>query len=65
MEVSSQLHAVENSPQYPLDRRLAGHQSWSGCSGEEKKSLPVLGIEPGCLAHHSVIVLTATLSPSL
>jgi hypothetical protein len=34
------------SPCYPLDRRLAGPQSYSGCSGEEKNSQPLLGIKP-------------------
>jgi len=30
------------SPQYTLDRRLTGSQSWSGCNGKEKypKSAP-------------------------
>jgi hypothetical protein len=28
-----------------LDRKLGGPQSWSGCSGEEKNSQPVPGIE--------------------
>jgi len=31
---------------YPFHRRLAGHQSLSGCSGWEKKSLPLPGIKP-------------------
>jgi len=26
------------SPHYILDKRLCGHQSWSGCSGKEKKN---------------------------
>jgi len=44
MEVSGQLHApaalpLEKEPPYPLDRRLGRPQSWSGCNGEEKKSL--------------------------
>jgi len=34
------------SPQFPLDRRLGGPQSWSGCGGEEKNSQPLLGIKP-------------------
>jgi hypothetical protein len=33
------------SPWYPLDRRLGGPKSWSGCSGEEKNSQPLLGLE--------------------
>jgi len=32
-------------PQYPLDRRLGGPQSWSEHSGEEKKSQPLQGSE--------------------
>jgi hypothetical protein len=35
LDVSGQLLPWE-STQYPLDRRLAGPQSWSGHSGEEK-----------------------------
>jgi hypothetical protein len=31
---------------YPLDRRLDGHQSQSGISGEEKNSHPLQGFEP-------------------
>jgi len=39
MEVSGQLHTpaallLGKSPQYPLDRRLGGSHSQSGCSGE-------------------------------
>jgi len=47
---SGQLHALatlppreRTEPQYPLDRRLSGDQSQSGCGGKEKKSLPLLG----------------------
>jgi hypothetical protein len=41
MEASGQLHSLTalptgKSPQYPLDRRLGGSQSQSGCGGEEK-----------------------------
>jgi hypothetical protein len=49
MEVSGQIHALAALHQvkslcYPLDRRLDGAQSWSGCSGEEKnsQSLPAI-----------------------
>jgi hypothetical protein len=31
---------------YPLDRRLGGPQSWSGCGGEEKNTQPLPGLEP-------------------
>jgi len=45
MEVGGQLHnpaplPLWKSPQYPLDLRLDGPQSRSGCSGEEKNSKP-------------------------
>jgi hypothetical protein len=51
MEVSGQLHAPatlppEKSPWLPLDRRLGGPQSQSGCSGEEKNSQCLLGLKP-------------------
>jgi hypothetical protein len=39
------FHAVKE-PQYLLDRRLNGPQSWSGCSSEEKILLPLLEIKP-------------------
>jgi hypothetical protein len=35
MEVSGQHHASEKDPWYPLDKRLAGPQSMSGCCGVE------------------------------
>jgi hypothetical protein len=31
---------------YPLDRKLIGPQSQSGCGGEEKNSQPLPGLEP-------------------
>jgi hypothetical protein len=40
------LYTQGKSPWYPLDRRLAGPQNWSGHSGEEKNSKPLLGLEP-------------------
>jgi len=48
MELSGQLHTLAALPHgkdswYPLDRRLDGSQSRSGCSGEEKNSQPLLG----------------------
>jgi hypothetical protein len=51
MEVSGQLHALAflpqgKSPWYPLDRRLDGPQSQSGCGGEEKNSQPLSGLKP-------------------
>jgi hypothetical protein len=39
MEVSGQHYALANvfgSPQYLLDGRLNGFQSWSDCCGKEK-----------------------------
>jgi len=46
------------SPQHPLDRRLGGPQSQSGCSGEEKKipSLLLLGIEPWLFSPVSTLI---------
>jgi hypothetical protein len=35
-----------NSPWYPLDKRLGGPQSRSGCGGEEKNFQPLPGLEP-------------------
>jgi hypothetical protein len=34
------------SPWYPLDRKLGGPQSRSGCGGEEKTSQPLPGLKP-------------------
>jgi hypothetical protein len=39
------LYPQRRSPWYPLDRRLGGPQSCSGCGGEEKNSQPPPGIE--------------------
>jgi hypothetical protein len=46
LEVSGQFHPRGKSPWYPLDMRLDGPQTRSGRGGEEKKSLPLPGIEP-------------------
>jgi hypothetical protein len=51
MEISGQLHAQPlypqvESPWYPLEGRVGGHQSRSGCGGEVKNSRPPPGIEP-------------------
>jgi hypothetical protein len=40
------LYLQGKNPWYPLDRRLGGPQSWSERGGEEKNSLPLLGLEP-------------------
>jgi hypothetical protein len=40
------LNSWGKSPQYPLDRKLGVPQSQSGCSGEEKNSQLLPGIEP-------------------
>jgi hypothetical protein len=48
-----------------LDRRLGGPQHWYGHSDEEKKSQPLLGIEPynpDHLAHSLVAILTELLT---
>jgi hypothetical protein len=42
---SLSLYPQGKSPRYPLDRRLCGPQSRSGCCGEEK-NLALPGIEP-------------------
>jgi hypothetical protein len=46
---SHPLHPRCNSSRYPMDRRLGGLQSRSGCSGEEKKShhYPSRELTPG------------------
>jgi len=41
MNMNGKLHPGE-SPQYPLDRRLGGPESWSGHGAKRKKSLPCL-----------------------
>jgi len=51
MKENCQFHALSTLPQgkerwYPLVRRLGGPQSQFGHGGEEKNSLPLLGIEP-------------------
>jgi len=43
--MSQPLYPQEKNPCYPLDRRLGGPESWSACSGKEKKSQPLLGIK--------------------
>jgi hypothetical protein len=50
MEVSGQVHVPValppgKKPVVPLDRRLGGPQSRSGCDGEEKNSQPPPEIE--------------------
>jgi hypothetical protein len=40
------LYPQEQSPWYPLDRRLGGPQSRSGRGGEKKNSQPLPGLEP-------------------
>jgi hypothetical protein len=39
------LYPQGKSPWYPLDRRLGGPQSQSGCGGEEKNSQPLPGLK--------------------
>jgi hypothetical protein len=43
------LYPQGKGPWYPLDRRLGGPQSQSGCSGEEKNSQPLPGLEPSVI----------------
>jgi hypothetical protein len=40
------LYPQVKNPWYPLDRRLGWPQIWAGCSGEEKNSQPLSGLEP-------------------
>jgi hypothetical protein len=40
------LYPQVNRPWYPLDRRLGGPQSRSGCGGENKNSKPLQELEP-------------------
>jgi len=48
------------SPWYPLDRRLVGPQSWSGCDDEKKKSLlsPFWELNPGHPACNLITTIT-------
>jgi len=39
------LYPQGKIPQYPLDRRLGGPQSLSGCGGEVKNSQPLSALE--------------------
>jgi hypothetical protein len=48
----------EKSPQYPLDRRQGGPQSWCGCGGEEKNPFLNWELNPAHPAHSLVIALT-------
>jgi hypothetical protein len=62
MEVSGQLHALAvyrrgKSPRYPLDRRLPGPQSRSGCGGENK-SIPLPESYPGRPTCSRVTIMT-------
>jgi hypothetical protein len=43
------LYPQGKSPWYPVDRRLDGPQSQSGCSGEEKNSQPLLELKPSII----------------
>jgi hypothetical protein len=53
------LYPWSKSLQYPLDRRLDGPQSQSGCGGKEENipSLSLPGIEPQSSSPHSSSVL--------
>jgi hypothetical protein len=44
--------------QNPLDRRMDGPQSWSGCDDKEKNFLPLLEIKHSRPAHSLVTILT-------
>jgi hypothetical protein len=47
------LYPQGKSPRYPLDRRVGGPQSRSGCGGEENNSQPLPGLEPPDHPAHS------------
>jgi hypothetical protein len=57
MEVIGLLHAQGKSPWYPLNSRLGGPQSRSGCGGEEKNSQPLSGLEPPIIQPVDVLKL--------
>jgi hypothetical protein len=40
------LYSKGKNPRYPLDRRLGGPQSRSGCGGVVKNFQPLPGLEP-------------------
>jgi hypothetical protein len=44
------LYPQGKNSRYPVIMRLAGLQDWSGCFGEEKNLLFLLGIEEWFLA---------------
>jgi len=52
------LYPCGKSTQYPLNRRLDGPQSQSGCNAEEKNSLPTRNPNPGHPAHSLVTMVT-------
>jgi len=67
MEVSDQIHApaaltLGKSPLFPLNRRLDGPQSRSGCDGKERKSFhwPCRESNPGRPACSLVTKLIVT-----
>jgi hypothetical protein len=58
------LYSMQRAPQYPLDRRLGGPQSWYGHHREVKILLPLLGIEsqsPSCPANNLVAIKSRAL----
>jgi hypothetical protein len=60
------LYPQENSPWYPLDRRLGGPQSQSGRGGEEKNSLASAGTRtPDHPARSSALYHWATLQETV
>jgi len=66
VEVSGQVHApaalatAEKTPGTPMDRRLGGFQSWSGCNNKEiNLTCSCWHLSHVCPAHNLVIILTA------
>jgi hypothetical protein len=45
VDINGQLHTPPALPDYPLESRLSGSQTWFECPGEEKNLLPLLEIE--------------------
>ena len=53
-----QLLSLEESPQYPLNRRLGGPQTQSPRFGKEKNPLPLPGFERRFVVHPARLVVT-------
>jgi hypothetical protein len=56
--LSQLFYPQENSPWYPLQKRLGGSQSQSGCYREKKYLLPLLRMEPQLLDHPALSMVS-------